>query len=734
MTVASMILLSVALLRPHEHSFQGLDASAYRLMAKSFSEGRRIREPDQALRSLPENLRPSVMLIPPAIDTGARMTRDRSFQVEDLSSCSTKPFFYPLLPLCMWAFGGLFLGHFQEYVVPLVCLCFALYLLLLGSRIGGCVGVGLVLAMFFASPLPVWIFRGCFVEAISTALICSSVIWWLSAKKETWWSACVAFLGLGLSVSFHPVMIVLVFPLAAIMFFQMAHRLRIITGLAVSFVLGLLPVIYMTLFVASPYGDLSFQNFSHALKTSASIRPAIYAVAFMTGLLSIALALRRRAMDAVEKSITCRRVATGLVSVVSILPTLLALRYWEGEQGRIVMRGLKEFADGVQGPFIYLLVAGCLGVVFLEKGWRAKMVLMVAFATLPYFLYLKGAEGMGLWSQRRLVLHLMLIICSCIPYCAGLLNKIVSGRLWAGALVAIGLISVGCCNAYRWPAPYVISYEKGSDQWVDDIQLRIIKDKLTVFDYHPFSVPFAVNNRSRVIGLSEFAMDEWPTMIEWLRSAAASGSVQVATAYANPGLELGVDLREVSVEEGHFKRVHAKGALPAVEKQRDMRLTFADVVPVTRASGLVLDKVFDGGVIALRGPWGRTRTMRLDNEEFSAQWTRDGSGIVGPIAAEGGKVRMILTGAFVGSQRKSQKMLIVAPWSQERHELLFSDAWQTLSIDLNVDAAVEGATGVYHLYASQPYDPDSENVRGYDPDLGIMLRRIQIECFSDDVK
>ena len=85
------LVLAALFMRPHEHTFQGLDSSALRLMAGALEGGRPLRSTDATLREAPIEVRGNLLFRLP--HPGERMTRDRAFEVLSLETGETRPFF-----------------------------------------------------------------------------------------------------------------------------------------------------------------------------------------------------------------------------------------------------------------------------------------------------------------------------------------------------------------------------------------------------------------------------------------------------------------------------------------------------------------------------------------------------------------------------------------------------------------------------------------------------------------
>ena len=733
----AVFFFALFLFRPHEETFQGLDGSAYRLMAEAMMNGRPFQGVDSVLLEIPEDLRAYVLLNP---QEQGRLTRDRSFEIASLKTGNTKPFFYPLLPLCMNGLDNLLPGNARDLFVPLLGFVFAFAILLSGIRIGGVIPGTLVsLMLLTGSPLIVWLLRGAYLETISGILISMALIPWIVSTTKPLKLSCIQFFAMGLAVSFHPVMIVLALPLSGIMIIEGADsfkRLFLFTG---SFLVGLMPIFLLTLFIATPYGEMSLGNLKHTLIYSSSIRPTIAAVVLLGMMIVVLQVGKKWLLPRISLAGWRNNVLSGILLVLWVLPVLLAVKYWEQGQGRVVLAGFCEMLDGLQPPFGSVILLLCMIVLFSRNTLREKMCLTFLFMSLPLFLYLKGAEHMGLWSQRRLIASFVIVITCCMPTAVTLVSRALQpGLMRIGRYVGVLLLVmfVGAYNAVRWPAPYLICYEKGAGAWVKHVT-EIIGNRLAFFDYHPFSVPFAVQPGSRVLGLSEFGKDKLPGMIKWLEEKAANEEVLLVSAYSNPGLEDNIVLKDIARETGRFEIAHSKTVLPAERRWRNVDLSIMRVIPVSSADHVVLCKTFDDGPLALRGSWGKGRPIKVDGKMLPARWSREGSGVIGPVPLPGQSVRVSIEGAADRDDGiEGQILRIRPPWDGKTLSLAVSNDFTRVSGVLSKGGDQKDGgkrTGIYSICAEKPYDPGKVGIKGYENDLGARIHMIRIEAASGGV-
>jgi hypothetical protein len=746
------VALAVLILRPHEDVFQGLDCSAYRLMAKAFQQGRPFQNIDTTLLEVPQDLRHWLLL---RSDTVDRLTRDRSFEITSLRTGVTRPFFYPFLPLCMVGFDLLVPGNALDYFVPVVGLIFATTLLAIGISFGGVIGGLLALALFMGTPLPVWLLRGCFAESPAAVLLAMGFLSWIIRRQDFDRPPFTAFLACGLAVSFHPVMIVIAVPAAGIMLMCDEGPVVGVLGRIAAAALGVVPFVLMTLFVTAPYFQLSARGALGGIRDSQSIQSAVVPAVAMGLLFLVGLFKRRQITSAIAAFHERHGISTSLLlAVLCVLPTVLVMRFWTDSAA--VSRGFGELCDGMRLPLGIAMILLCLATLLSSHAPRAKVALLIAFVCLPVFLYLKGAEQMGLWSQRRLIAPLLIVMAGCLPAGALTLSWTIGpgfarrGRI---VLVVLLLCVVGLSNTLKlrgvrdvwpnaprsvlehgWPAPYVVQYEKGADKWVARMLQRIGR-KFAICDLYAYSVPLSVNGKTRVVGLTElqYAATGLGEIAPWLAEKAAKEKVLWITAYRNPGMEEGVILEQEGQRELiTLRRANAVTALPAYKEKLKINAGLLHLRPVQDGDQPVMDKVFDGGFLGLRQPWGRSDIpIRIPSNDLPAQWSREGSGIVGPVPRPGGAIRInVIAVASRTNLVDTQTLKFQPPWGGEPLALLISNGLTDVTGELirPSDQQDNGVrTGIYRIHSADPYDPMKEGIPGFNKDLGALIHRIRIQ-------
>jgi len=450
-------------------------------------------------------------------------------------------------------------------------------------------------------------------------------------------------------------------------------------------------------------------------------------------------------MPYAERFFGRRSLAVPVLAVLWVLPTALSVLAWE--EGRFIRNGLvNECLSGLQWP-LATLIAACLAFTLWARGYvLSKLVLTLAFSFLPLFLYLGGREHVMLWNQRRLVLPLLLLCAAVIPpVCAGLhawLGR--ADRRRGGIAVAMGLIvtAIGLANVARWPAPYLVRFERGAGRWVARVE-RMFGDSFTLFDYFHYSFPFAVTGERRAVGITDrvlsrrrvFPLEEFrpalPRLMAWLGTKAREERVLIVAAFTPPGLEAGVLLKEVAVESVTLDRIRNKRALPAERYPFRIDVTLCEVVPVETVSEPLRTRVvLDGGYLGLRSPWGRKDIpIKLgDGRKLSACWTREGSGVIGPVPHPEGAVEVeVVATAGRRDGEEAQTLIIRPPWEGEPLNLEIPNEVATVSGILKrpvFAARTDERTGVYRIYSEKQYDPGKIGIRGFASDLGARVHSI----------
>ena len=725
----SSIAVTILLLRPHQDTFTGLDTSCYRLMTQAFNQGRGFHDIDRTLLEIPFQHRRTVLL---EYQKWGRDTRDRSFEIPSLKNGITQPYFYPTLPLAAAGLETVSRVVSADYFVPLVGIVLFLLLLCTGAALGGIPGILAALALLFGTPLPAYLFRGFYAEAVGAALVCIVLLGRSLPVRTTSFRRAAPLL-LGLAVCFHPVTLAIALPTLALLLFDTTlSRKNIFTGI-IGFVVGLLPLLATTLWICQPYGNIiSLAGIRNALAGETVHRLlAAFVVVFaaVVGSALLASNTRKASIIATFTRFLDKSWGYPVLFAATLCPLAISATLWSGKP--LIQTGMHEYWDGVRVGYGVVLAVGLCAGFRRNAPLIGRIILVLAVLLAPLFFYLKGFEQMGLWSQRRLIPFSLLLIVALTPLLADALRALLSRRgIGPTLLVGAVLLCAGLSNPVRWPSLYYERHEKGADRWVTNFATKLA-NRFTFFDYYPYAVPFTVSGRNRVIGLSEYGYDGLPELAKWLAGKATDEQILWVTAFTNPGLEDGVILKEVSHETSSFNRLVSKTSLPAEirPKRVDVRILEAHLIAPGHTA--TLHKTFDDGPLALRGPWGRRSNIRTSGAVLDARWSRQGSGVVGPIPPPGQGVKITLIGDSARDDGiAGQTVLIRAPWGGPELSLLVGDTLTTVSGILACKAdntRGTATTGIYQIHTEKPYNPAKEGIRGYPADLGVRLHSISIE-------
>lgn len=715
-------------LRPGEDTFTGLDVSAYRLMSRSLAEGRALQGTDRPLQGLPRHVRSLVLYRPEHHKT----TRSQSFRIDSLDSCSYRPFYYPLLPLAAAGFDRIVPGEARDYLPGLAGLILAAVLLLVATAELGAVGGALVVFLMAGTAFPAWFFRGFFPEAVGTTLIGLSLLSWLGGPQESAGAPLGRSFALGLAFSFHPVLAVYAFPFLLLMICG-SEKKGFGRGLAQvgSFIAGALPLYLQTRFVTAPYGSFSLGSLRNGMNASPAIRATILAAAGLLFLAILLFAARKPFTVWLERREQAPVAGRLVLALVWTLPTALALTAGGSET---VRTGAVELLRGT-GPFWLVPLLVFTLYAFMGPGLgRVRAAGAVVAASLPLFLFLKGLETGTLWSQRRLFPFVICLAVILFPAAVAALQGL-RRRAGPGAALAAALILVACglVNFVRWPAPYMVREERGAEEWVDRLAARF-EGATVFFDYHPLSVPFAALGEGNIFGLGPYARDKLAKLAPFVYRRASEEDFFWVSAYGNPGLEGGVRLVSRGMEEASLPVIRGKTVFPAVEADKKFSVEVLEAIPLLPGERPPpAEKIMDRGPLGLRPPWGRADIpIRTEGgTSLPARWSRQGSGIVGPVPLPGEMVTVTVEGVSGRPEEEGEQVLLLeAPW--EGGQLSFRLAAETRQIVERITRPAGGEpgkvrTGIYRFFAARPYDPAAEGIRGFNSDLGALLHRVRIE-------
>ena len=703
--------------RPHDDSFTGLDNMTYRHLAQAFLEGRGFHDPDTVLGGVPAELRENFLLHRGPV---GRPTRDRVFSLSGWQSVQTKPFFMPTLPLAAAAQAPVLA---PERFVPLMGALWLALVLAAGFCAGGGWGLVSTAALVLGTAWPAFFLRGYYAEGVGSLLI-GGVMATAALRPLRGFMAAVAGVALGLSISYHPTMVVLAVPAGLALLLEWREWK---TGSAVlaGMIAGFFPFWALTRWVCQPYGDWTRWE---KLKRLIFLAPEHQAIAVVVGVLAVFSAVAlwagfRPKVRAWLQRADERLTPWGWMAACGL--PLAVVYLFGGMADEALRKGAVATWSGLRWPYGLLVLAGAGTVLSKRRRFRERFWLAALCWGALLFLFIKGVETpVGLWSQRRflpvIVTGLSLLA---VPFAAGVAG--LSGRGWK-ILVGIGVVWAGAANLVRWPVAYRIVHEQGAAGWVREMAAAMGPERWVVFDYYGHSVPYAAGLKHRVLGLGEPSRDHWPEVAEWLAEAVRDREVWVATSWSPCTLEEEARLEPVRTAEGRFPVVRTKDFFPAEPGERVVLNTLLRWKPLAPGEAWIQDKTMDGSPLGLRGPWGSIRR--------GAAWTREGSGIIGPVPERGGRVRCEFECAWSAPETAwpEQVLRVEPPWGGEALRLEVAEGERKVEGELKrpEDDGERPATGVYRFRTERPYDPGRHGVHGYASDLGVPMRRAIIRIES----
>jgi len=721
----SLLAIGVAgsaflILLPHDDSFSGLDTMTYRQMSHAFLDGRGFQDPDTVLAGVPKEMREDFLLHRGPV---GRPTRDRVFELADWQSVENQPFFMPTLPL---AAAGQEPVLAAERFVPLMGALALALILAAGFCASGCWGAFVAGALILGTAWPAWFLRGFYAEGVG-ALLIAGVVATASIRPIRGGLAVWTGLALGLAVAYHPTLVVFSVPVALGLMLE-RRDWKQVASLAVGMMLGLLALWCLTRWVCQPYGDWTQWSEIREIIFLDPEHQAIALVLLLSALASAA-ALWAGFLPAVRRAVlrVDQRMAPWGWLVVCLAPWVLVAGL-PGSAGETLRQGATSIWSGIRWPFGLLLLISAGAVCMKRRPVRERFWLAALCWGALLFLFIKGLETpVGLWSQRRF-LPVMLIGISLFvaPLSSGILHlPKKSWRLWVSVLLLVPALA----NLVRWPAAYVIANEAGASEWIESVEKEMGTDRRVIFDYYNHSIPYAAGLTYQVLGLSEASRDHWPEVAEWIKGLAQTQEVWVVTSWAPCTMEEGIRLEPVFSKTGHFPTAKAKAFFPAVKGTRTVQNHFLRALPLASGETASQTKRLDESPIGLRGPWGRPKDS---GEGRRARWSRQKSGIVGPIPAPGGQIQIQLECAFmeITPEWNSQTLKIQPPWGGAPARVQVGKGWQTLEVPMVRPPTDEGqaGTGTYFLSVERPYNPAQYGVRGYLNDLGVQIREIRIQA------
>lgn len=728
---AYTLLGAFLLLRPHQDTFIGLDSSAIRMMTHAMDQGRAQVGIDQTLADAPDYLRQFFLYIP---SLHQRITRDRSFQLDNLETCSYRPWFYPFLSYAAIGFSAVVPGSSPDIFLPALALAFFLAAGWFMLSRSGANGLIAGFAILMGMPLFFWFSRGYYPELAGLLSVFLAALYWLNSEDISQKLYPIAFF-LGLSVCFHPLIALWA---GVILLFTVSNaglKTRQVALAFLAFFLGMLPLVLITRWITQPYGEIFSFHWLNIVFQSSTLYFVFLLGAFVAaGCMTIVLAHRGRFL---LQSLFFWPTTTAHVLrlFIAALPTGLLLLF--DKTRNATFAGFTDLWSLLNGPFGIIVIATILASLLPCIRPRARALLIMTVALASIFLYLKGIEPFGLWSQRRLLPITIPFLVAALAIWRDVLLSLTSSP-WKPRIVSSALFVLAAMLVYQQPEFYLLRSEHGADTVVGKLQ-DMTNTTLAIFDYHQYGSPLAALGQAEVLALSNRINEsDRARVIQWAANEAKLRPVLWITAFDNPGVEHDVHLEQRQTIQHDLSRLHAKKVFPAEIRDHKLTMRILAMRPLDADTPPPLDKILGRGFLAMRGPWGRAdiSLLRPDNEKLPARWTREGSAIIGPVPEPGQSVLVELTaGAYRSGEKDHQVMIISPPWQGPSLELRVENSHTLVRGILHRPEQAQSfqmPTGQYTFTSRYPYDPETEGIHGFEPDLGVLLHRVRIQTVSNE--
>jgi hypothetical protein len=728
-----LIIGALLLFRPHQESFFGLDSSSIRWMTRAMVEGRSQTGIDTTLAQVPEHIRTHFLYIP-GYD---RLTRDRSFQLDSLETCTYRPFFYPFLSYAAIAFDFILPWPAADYFLPTLALFFLILSGWFMFQRAGLAGFFTAAGFILGLPLFVWFARGYYPDLAAIMLIAVAALHWLDTDTPPRYLLPASFM-LGLAVCFHP--LAALWSMALFMLMISDSRLPTSRVLAafLCFALGWAPLVVMTKYVAQPYGDIFNPYWLYGVFRHSTLYFLIL-VGMLCGLLGSAVLLSRRGRAMAHTLLYGYGTAGHVLRLfLALAPTALLLLNHTTKPA--TLEGLTDLWSLLTSPWGAVALTTIVVSILPQVRPRSKALLVMTVLLAFFYLYLKGIEPFGLWSQRRLLPILIPFLAAALSIWRDILSALQKEHFPKAHLAKIipaAMILTMLIMFVNHQPFYTLRSEFGSDDVLKEIT-AVVGDTLTIFDYHQYGSPLTSLAKNNFLAVSNrISLDDRATVIRWAAETAKERPVIWITAYANPGLEENVAFEQIQRMDRNLPRLHSKRIFPEQVLEHAVSMSFLQVRPLSRLQSIPpLDKVMDHGALALRGSWGRAdiKLTAPDGSRLPARWTRQGSAVIGPVPPPGEKVTIVLTAAATRMDDKNhQIMTITPPWDGPALNLRIANAHDVVQGVLHRPQDADfpgGSTGEYTLTAMHPYNPEIAGIHGFARDLGVLLHRVRMEVIN----
>lgn len=715
----------------HQDTFTGLDVACYRQLAECFSEDiRGFHDVDTIYESIPDDIQKDFLYRPKG-----RLTRDLIFEL-NIKSCSTEPFFLPMLSLGAGIFPDI------DLFVPICGSIWFASLLAFGLCKGKIWGLFSAVFSFFITFWPMWFLRGFHTDAVGSILVGTALLAALTPQmREGKRNVFVIGFLLGCSIGYHFTMVVPAGIVAVFLLLTKGWTFRRLLWLVLGGAIGLIPMLYQLVFICAPYGNiLSFSSFANMVSNVKEIR--FLAVALFSSIVVFicfaSVILNNRYQDKIHEFLEKYASRINPVIIVITIAVWLFYAFCAGP----ITAGFSTIQSGL----VYALPLIIFVVVLLsisrqkDSAIYCALSLMLTLMT-ALFLYIKGVEvHVGLWSQRRFFpVVAMFIPLLIVALCKFNINGKFKNLTWV--LFFISFIPI-----FRWPVAYVGVFDASSNEAkekpsitteIDDFidENNNLGKSIFIFDYYLHSVPFQHDLERCVLGVGEHARWNYPEVLKWAFETSKTNKSDAfffsSYAYAKPMLEECVVLQPIGLVSDQLERYSTKGVFPLARNDEKglIKICCFIMEEPTRNSiqNVSFEKLYPLG---LRQPWGRTTRY--------GTWSRQGSGIVGPIPENGGKVVLSILAQWTPPVTDGtwlvQNLIIETPFGIKKTIQISADnelGGTICEIQRPIeDNFGDSVTGVYRFYVEQPYNPSQYGIKGFDQDLGVIFKSVLIKCIE----
>lgn len=714
----------------HQDEFTGLDVACYRQLATTFSEDARgLHDVDTVYQSIPNELQKSFLFRPKG-----RLTRDLIFEL-NLDTCSTDPFFLPMLSL-----GATILPDIDLFVPICGALWFGI-LLAFGLYKGSVRGLFVSVGCFFATFWPMWFLRGFHTDAVGAILVATALLAALVPEMRAR-KLDVFLIGLllGCSVGYHFTMVVPAGIVAVYLLITKGWTFRRLLLLILGGAVGLIPMLYQLVYICTPYGNiLSISSLSNMLANVKEIRFLFLALlcAIIVFVGFAAIILNQRLQQKIHAFLDKNVAKINPILIVASALVWLVYAFFASP--------ITEGFSTIQSGLLYALPLIILGAMILalskeeETVINSALVLMLSLMA-ALFVYIKGVEiHVGLWSQRRffpvVVMFLPLLIVALCSFKA-------KGKI---KCLPIVLFMISFVPIIRWPVAYFGVYDASSNEAKGEPSLATVLDEyidknndegktIYIFDYFPHSVPFQHDLNRCVLGVGEHAQWNYPEIVQWAFETTKTNQAKAffISSYGTPMLEESVAMQPIRQITDELEKYTTKGVFPVVyhESKAEIKSTICLMGEPTRDSIQCVSFMNTLYPFGLRQPWGRTTKY--------GTWSRQGSGIVGPIPENGGKVLISISAMWAppvsDGSWQDQNLIIESPFGvKSMLQISATNEFGIYSCEIErteEDDFGDSVTGVYRFYVEKPYDPSLYGTKGFDSDLGVIFKNVSIQCIK----